>query len=322
MIPQLPRIFSEPFADPSQIPTWLVSRLTRQSVTVALSGDGGDELFGGYNRYRWGPALWRRIGRVPQPQRRAGGRALGVLGPATWERLYRMARPGLGPSGELRVPGESLGKLPMLLEAPHQPAFEDAILAGWSHPESVLSIPGLAPSFPTAPDGLSPAEGMMLRDLERYLPDTILTKVDRASMDVSLEVRVPILDHRVVALAWSLPLDYKMRDGEGKWILREMLARRLPRADFEGPKAGFAVPLATWLRGPLKEWAGDLLSPASLAASGLFAPTTVSRLWREHLSGSDRHRLLWPLLMVQGWWNRPTPTRGRPEDRLRPSAPR
>lgn len=279
-IPDLPRHYDEPFADASQIPTLLVSRLARQSVTVALSGDGGDELFGGYSRY---PQAERYI-RVPRPVALAAMLALRSIGQQ--RKASAAAALGRGPEVAVR----------RLLSA--NPAAESFVLGA-----DAATGAGRFRSAWDATDGLGGlTQRFMALDTTGYLPDDILHKVDRAAMAVSLETRVPLLDHRLVALAWRLPHHVKVRDGIGKWVLREVLARHVPRALFERPKTGFGIPLGAWLRGPLRSWADGLLAPDLLIEDGLLDATRVRRLWQQHVEGRwDAGYDLWPILMFQAW---------------------
>lgn len=295
VIPDLPAMYDEPFADSSQIPTHLVSRFAREQVTVALSGDGGDELFAGYNRHFAAPRLWDRLSLLPRPLRALAGAPLGRLPPALWNALPGKRQPHFGAKIQkaLRIAGSARG-------------FDDVyagFLDEWSTEGSpVLGAAGtpaldLDP-FPGAPDALR----MMYCDAMTYLPDDILVKVDRAAMAVSLETRVPFLDHRVAAVAARIPLAMKIKHGRGKHVLRELLYRHAPRELFERPKAGFAIPIGTWLRGPLRAWAEDLLAPARLVSDGFFDNAAVQARWRDHLSGRrDATAALWAVLMFQAW---------------------
>lgn len=283
VVPKLPHIYCEPFADSSQIPTFLVSQMARQHVTVALSGDGGDELFGGYTPYQFMPKIWRALQKIPQPVRKGLARAalqlpvsqrieklLGIMGAENREILYWQMRS-------------------------HWLNSESVVL-GAKEPHSLLRNPDdwrFLDSFES---------WMMAMDVCDYMPDDILVKVDRASMANSLETRVPLLDHRIVEFAACLPLSMKIRNGQGKWILRQLLYRHVPRALIDRPKSGFMVPLGNWLRGPLREWAEDLLAESRLREGGYFDAKPIRRVWQEHLSGRrDRSSRLWSILMFQAW---------------------
>ncbi|MEW5926329.1 MAG: asparagine synthase (glutamine-hydrolyzing) [Gemmatimonadota bacterium] len=306
VIPDLPAMYDEPFGDSSQIPTFLVSRLARGRVTVSLSGDGGDELFAGYNRHVWGQRIWRRAGWIPRPARSAGSRLLGSVAPGTWDRAYSTLSPVLPRRMRHRYPGYKVHKLAEVIGSESPEAMYRALVSQWKSPGEVVSgarEPRTVLSEAPLLDGRAGfTERMMYLDLVSYLPDDILTKVDRASMAVSLEARVPLLDHRVVEYAWRLPLDVKLRDGTGKWILRQVLQRYVPRELVERPKAGFGVPLGEWLRGPLRGWAEELLDPRALREQGFFRPEAIRGRWDEHLAGrrSWEHPL-WNVLMFQAW---------------------
>jgi asparagine synthase (glutamine-hydrolysing) len=301
VIPDLPAIYDEPFADSSQIPTALVARLAAGEVTVALSGDGGDEIFGGYNRHRWIPSLWRRQARIPRPLRRLASATIQSLTPARWDRLYAASAAMLPARYRMRLPGEKLHKLARVVDAAGPFEVYDRLTASW------LEAPQLGGGLAAHGDGVGAGLGdltaeLMVRDAQEYLPDDILVKVDRACMAVSLESRAPFLDHRVAELAWRIPTGAKVRDGRGKWVLRELLHRYVPQALVDRPKMGFGVPIGAWLRGPLRTWAGDLLSPTRLHAQGLLDAAAVDRAWREHQSGQrDRTNELWTVLMLQAW---------------------
>jgi asparagine synthase (glutamine-hydrolysing) len=300
LIPQLPRLYSEPFADSSQLPTHLVCREARRSgLTVALSGDGGDELFGGYNRHRLAPSLHQRFGGLPSVVRRALARGLEHL-PVSAGGLARDKRRKLaaairasGSLEELHAALTSLWADPAALLQPHWLAA--AATDG-------LSANDLTAALPSAP---SAAEQLMLADARTYLPADILVKVDRAAMAASLETRAPFLDHRVAALAWRLPLAMKIRPGGGprasKWALRQLLDRHVPAALIERPKAGFAMPIGAWLRGPLRPWAEELLDPQRLQREGFLQSEPIWRLWRAHQRGADHTTQLWAVLMWQAW---------------------
>jgi asparagine synthase (glutamine-hydrolysing) len=304
MVPQLPRFYSEPFGDSSQIPSCLVASFARQSVTVALSGDGGDELFGGYNRHTWLPRLDRRLGKYPLWSRRVGARALQSLSPAAWDGILQGAGKLTGKAVP-RLGGYKVHKLASLLDAPGLEALYRRVTTFWKSPEEILLAPEPFEDLPleeSLPPGLSKEEQIIYRDYASYLPGDGLTKVDRACMSASLEGRAPFLDHRLLAFAWSLPMEYKIRSGTGKWILRELLATYLPRQLFERPKMGFGIPVSLWIRGPLREWACSLLHPSRLRQEGLLAVPGVQKRLKEHLAGTHDHSdSLWGLLMFQQW---------------------
>lgn len=304
VIPSLPRIYDEPFADSSQIPTLLVSKLTRAHVTVALSGDGGDELFGGYNTFQYAPALWRRIQRVPRPLREAAASLLAAAPASSWDallnRLPKAARMGQ------RLNGDRLTKLSTLLASVGEREFYRRLSSHWVRPGELVhgaeesSTPLTEPTALPATDCFE--HNMMAASAAMYLPDDILVKVDRAAMAHSLEVRVPMLDHRVVELAWRMPLTWKIRAGEGKWPLRQLLYRHVPQALMERPKKGFSLPLADWLRGPLRDWAEALLEPARLQREGYLNVQPVQQAWHQHLAGHQDHSSrLWCVLSFQAW---------------------
>lgn len=302
VVPRLPHIYDEPFADVSQIPTFLVSEMTRKHVTVALSGDGGDELFAGYNRYGQGLRVARALRFLPGPVAQCLSRALGSVSPSGWDRVFGAVLPaGMRP----RHAGEKLQKLSAVLDADADDYYR-TLVAPWSKAWSLVEgerKPELSP-FSTAArsrfnDELS---WMQYADGVTYLPDDILTKVDRASMAVSLEARVPLLDHRVAAFAWQLPAELKIRGGQGKWLLRQVLYKYVPKALVERPKMGFAVPLEAWLRGPLKAWAADLLDPNAMSQAGYLNPTPIQEKWAEHQSGRRNwQHFLWNVLMFEAW---------------------
>ncbi len=304
-IPKLPRLYDEPFADSSQIPTALLSALARAHVTVALSGDGGDELFGGYNRYAWGERFWRRIEPVPRPVRSLAAMALDAVPPRLWDRGFERAGPILPRSLRVRMPGTKIHKIASVLPAADlnetyrrlASHFDDPtdVVLGAQEPKTMLTSPERWPD-------IGGTELMVYLDTMTYLPDDILTKVDRASMGVSLENRVPFLDPEVAALAWRLPFELKLRNGTGKWILRQVLYRYVPSEIVDRPKMGFGIPLGAWLRGPLRDWAEDLIGSGRLEREGYLAAEPVRRLWAEHLSGRvDREYELWDVLMFQAW---------------------
>jgi asparagine synthase (glutamine-hydrolysing) len=302
VIPRLPSLYCEPFADSSQIPTFLVSQLAKQHVTVSLSGDAGDELFCGYNRYQFTEQLWRKLALVPAPLRALAAKGITTFSPTAWDSLAAII-PG---AGRYAMLGDKLHKGAGVLASAtvdelylgmvsHQRNPVDWVIGGQ---EPSTHLTGLRPEL----GGLNVVERMMTLDAISYLPDDILVKVDRAGMAVSLESRVPFLDHRVVEFAWSLPLSYKLRDGQTKWPLRQVLYRHVPRALIDRPKMGFGVPLHDWLRGPLREWAEELLDEARLAKEGYFHPAPIRKIWAEHLSGRRNWMAqLWNVLMFQAW---------------------
>ncbi len=306
VIPRLPTIYDEPFADSSQIPTYLVSELARRRVTVSLSGDAGDELFCGYNRYQITASLWRRLSAVPTSVRAAAAWLLTRVSPRSLNRLAA-SHPGAARWANI---GEKIHKGAGVMAAGSSAELYRGMVSQWQTPGDIV-VGGVEPA--TLLTGaahelaeLGEVERMMALDLLTYLPDDILTKVDRAAMATSLETRVPFLDHRVVEFAWKLPLDYKLRQ-EGasyttKWILRQVLYRHVPRTLIERPKMGFGVPIDSWLRGPLREWAEDLLSEQRLRREGMLNPAPIRQKWREHLSGQRNwQHPLWCVLMFQAW---------------------
>jgi asparagine synthase (glutamine-hydrolysing) len=303
VIPRLTDWFDEPFADSSQIPTYLVSEMTRKHVTVALSGDGGDELFAGYNRYLWASRLAGAAAGVPRPLRGAAAAAMRALAPDTWNRLL-----GWMPQCPA-LPGDKLHKLAALLDQPEPDAIYRRLVSQWERPCQVAAA-GSEPQGPLWDQAISSdfpslVPRMQFLDMITYLPDDILTKVDRATMAVGLEGRVPLLDHRVVAYSWSLPLAFKLRNGQSKWLLRQVLDRYVPRSLIDRPKMGFGVPIDVWLRGPLRDWAEELISPARLKADGLLRAEPVRQVWREHLEGRRNWQYpLWTVLMLQAWRER------------------
>ena len=311
VIPQLPAMYDEPFADSSQIPTHLVCKAARQQVTVALSGDAGDELFGGYNRYFWGPRIWNRLAWLPYPVRQVLGKAISAVPVGTWDALGAPLNALLpGTQGIVHV-GDKAHKLAARLHGVRN--MDDlylSLVTEWQDPAMVvkgasgldlLTTSTLAVSLAAQGADKGPLR-MMYRDSIGYLPDDILCKVDRAAMATSLETRVPFLDHRVAELAWRLPLHMKIRGNEGKWALRQVLYKYVPRELIERPKAGFGIPVGQWLRGPLRAWAEGLLAESRLQAEGYFYPAPIRAKWSEHLGGQRDHTAsLWAVLMFQAW---------------------
>ena len=302
VIPRLAAWYDEPFADSSQIPTYLVSEMTRRHATVALSGDGGDEVFAGYNRHVGAAALWRRVAKWPRPLRAVLATALSAVPPPAWDRMF-LALPR-----SVRPPqaGDKVHKLAGLLPATDQDGLyrrlisqwddPDALVRGGQEPQEILWDPTVRLDFANF------TERMQFLDTVTYLPDDILTKVDRASMAVGLEARVPLLDHRVVEFAWGLPPAMKVRGGKGKWLLRQVLRAYVPERLTDRPKMGFAVPIDRWLRGPLREWAEGLLAEDRLSDGGHLEPAPIRKAWAEHLSGRrNRQHELWAVLMFESW---------------------
>ena len=312
VIAQLPAMYDEPFADSSQIPTHLVCKAAREQVTVALSGDAGDELFGGYNRYFWGPRIWSRLSWLPAPARHALGVAITAMPMAGWDAMSRPVNALLpGDKGIARA-GDKAHKLATRLLGVR--SLDDlylSLVSEWQDPARVVRGEGSSPLVEPASllDDAMPAQGaqqsqlrMMYRDSMTYLPDDILCKVDRAAMAISLETRVPFLDHRVAELAWQLPLDMKIKGGQGKWALRQVLYRHVPCELIDRPKAGFGIPIGQWLRGPLRPWAESLLDEQRLQSECYFFPAPIRQKWVEHLVGQRDHTAsLWAVLMFQVW---------------------
>lgn len=307
VIPLLPSMFDEPFADSSQIPTYIVSRLARESVTVSLSGDGGDELFGGYNRHLAAPGLWARLSRLSPGLRRKVARLLRGGAERAAGGVYDAVSGLLPARARHRLMRDKLQKVVEALDAPDRASFYRSLCSFWQRPGSVVSAYGGTPwNRFDDPDAWPPVENfsewMMAMDLTTYLPGDILTKVDRASMAVSLEARVPLLDHRVAEFAWTLPLQDRIRAGQGKWLLRQVLYRHVPKELVDRPKSGFGIPLDEWLRGPLRDWAESLLDPDRLKREGWLQAGPVRTAWKNHLSGRrNLQHQLWAVLMFQAW---------------------
>jgi asparagine synthase (glutamine-hydrolysing) len=309
VVPLLPDMYDEPFADSSQIPTYLVSQLARRDVTVSLSGDAGDELFGGYNRYVFAQRLWGRLGAVPLALRTALAAGLRGLSEQTWAAL--LAAPLRAAPARFRVghPGQKVHKLADVLALPTLEAAYLRLVSQWNDPLGIVPGTDEPATLLSAPvEALQTLDGpsrMMYLDLLTYLPDDILVKVDRAAMAVSLETRVPLLDHRVIEFAWQLPTSLKMSRDTTKRVLRRVLHRHVPPALVERPKMGFGVPIDHWLRGPLKAWARHLLEPARLERTGLLRAAPITAIWNEHQSGQRNWQYaLWNVLMFQAWLER------------------
>ena len=302
VIPRLPTLYDEPFADSSQIPTFLVAELARRDVTVILSGDGGDELFGGYNRYFLGRKLWRAIGWMPTSVRTSLGAGITLFSPRIWSAVLR----GVRGVPEVRHPGDQVHKLAEILDAADPDVMYARVVSHWREPTAIVN--GSVELSTLLMDRAQWARlddftaRMMYFDLVSYLPDDILVKLDRASMGVSLEARVPMLDHRIVEFAWQLPLAMKIRGGQGKYILRQVLDRYVPRRLIDRPKTGFGIPIDSWLRGSLRDWAESLLHEEQLRKDGFLRPEPIREKWKEHLSGRRNwQHLLWDVLMFQAW---------------------
>lgn len=283
LVPRLPSIYCEPFADSSQLPTFLVNKMAKQHVTVALSGDGGDELFGGYTPYQFAPRYWRLLSKVPRPLRAVCAAAI-AHSPA---------------------PDKFL-KLAEVMAARSKEDFYRLMMSHWTEPEAVVRYAQELASVLNSPELWPKTDSyehwMMAMETQMYMPDDILVKVDRAAMANSLETRVPLLDHRIIEFAWKLPLNMKIRDGKGKWVLREVLYKHVPRELIERPKKGFSVPLGDWLKGPLRDWAEALLDEKRLMSEGYFYPAPVRKAWKQHIKGQrDNSGKLWSVLMFQAW---------------------
>jgi asparagine synthase (glutamine-hydrolysing) len=308
VIPHLPDLYDEPFADSSQIPTHLVCRAARQHVTVALSGDGGDELFGGYNRYFWGPKIWNRFALLPHPVRSGLGKVIRSVPLSVWDAAgfqYNRLRSGSTGISKLGDKAHRLGDLLRTVRTTDE--LYRSLVSEWSLEAGIMLSISKDPTSqlddPLPENGVDdPAMLMMVQDMRSYLPDDILCKVDRAAMGVSLETRTPFLDPDVIALSTRLPMAMKIRNDQGKWALRQVLYQHVPREMLERPKAGFAIPIGIWLRGPLRDWAEELLSHERLAKDGFFDPDIVRQTWAEHLSRRrDWTTRLWAILMFQAW---------------------
>ena len=295
VIHRLPQLYDEPFSDSSQIPTFLVAEMTRKKVTVALSGDGGDELFGGYNRYVKTHQWWNKINVIPKSARSLLSKGLLSISPGVWDRV------GVVATG---VTGNNISKLAGVLSVQDGASLYKHYTSHWDDPAEVV-IGGKEGRTEVSEPSIAlttMAEQMMALDTLTYLPDDILTKVDRAAMGVSLETRIPMLDHRVVEFSWKLPLSMKLRNGQGKWILRQLLYQYVPKELIERPKMGFGVPIDSWLRGPLRDWAENLLDESRLRQEGYFHPLPIRKKWEEHISGRRNwQHHLWDVLMFQAW---------------------
>jgi len=314
VIPHLPQIFDEPFADSSGIPTFLVSQLTKEKVTVSLSGDGGDELFAGYPRYQFCANVWKRLRHLPRWTRKAASGLLSFMPPLALDNTLGLI------VGNQWINGHRIHRLARVLCADTFDEFYHRVISQW-HSEDNVAIHYACSKRNEAHQVDDRYDSLLNRmrrfDIEQYLSDDLLTKVDRASMSVSLESRAPFLDHHIVEFAWSLPERALIRNGEGKWILRQLLDRYVPRRLVERPKAGFAIPLASWLRTELRGWVEELLDERTLRIQGYLDPAPIQRMWVEHRSGKyDRQAYLWNILMFQAWLNS-RPVRGGQQTEIR-----
>ena len=306
VIPKLPSLYDEPFSDPSQIPTFLVSEMTRKYVMVSLSGDGGDELFAGYDRYFFANSLWNKIGRIPYPLRKLIASGIKGINPVLLNSSFQWLSPHLSSFGGQGLLGDKLHKGADLLKFRRFEELYLRLISHWKEPADLVL--GAEEPLTSLTDCKQWAElagciqRMQYLDTVSYLPDDILVKVDRAAMGVSLETRVPFLDHRVIEFSWSLPLHMKVRNGDGKWILRRLLNKYVPRALMDRPKMGFGVPIDSWLRGPLRDWAESLLTEHRLRNEGFFNPAPIRKKLAEHISGDRNWQYyLWDVLMFESW---------------------
>jgi len=311
IIPILPYLYDEPFADSSQIPSYLVSSLAREKVTVALTGDGGDELFGGYDRYLWGEKIWDRFAGYPYIMRRALGNLINNIPVNIWNKTDSLHKAFFAPNKPYNSSlGDKAHKLGSRLKSvKSNDDLYRSLVSVWDISSGILknapskqSLSLLEDSMPKGIQNELPFQ-MMVQDMRTYLPDDILCKVDRASMGVSLETRAPFLDSEVLKLAFRLPMRFKIKNRQSKWILRQLLYQHIPQSIMERPKAGFGIPIGQWLRGPLNDWASDLLSQDNIAKGGFFDPLIINKIWSEHLSGSrDWTSKIWTILMFQAWY--------------------
>ena len=305
VITELPNIYDEPFADASQIPTLLVSRFAKQQVTVSLSGDGGDEIFGGYNRYLFGPQLMRKIQPFPLWLKRCAVNGIMSVSPEVWDTLFNRFKFLIPDNYITRQFGEKMYLIARLMEVKSEQEFYMRLVSKWDEP--IPLIGGRSQDIvefnqSVWATGAHFSERMMWTDSITYLPDDILVKVDRAAMSSSLETRMPLLDHRVIEFALRLPIQMKIRNGKGKWVLREVLNRYITKELVEQPKSGFGLPLHQWLRGPLRVWGEDLLAESKLRKEGIFDANKIRKLWNDHLTGKRNNLTqLWSILMFQSW---------------------
>jgi asparagine synthase (glutamine-hydrolysing) len=304
MIPQLSRLYDEPFADSSQVPTYFLSKMTKQNVTVALSGDGGDELFAGYNRYFLQQSIWNKVSKIPRRMRTLIASILRKIPVKQWNAIGPLL--GCLTRHLKQRPGDKIHKLAETINISSEAEFYRVLVSLWKQPEKLI-LGGCEPitvlNDPTQKPNLAFfVQTMQFLDSISYLPDDILCKVDRAAMAVSLETRMPFLDHRIVEFAWKMPMHHKIHNGQGKWLLRQLLYKYVPKKLIERPKMGFGVPIDIWLRGPLKDWAESLINEKRLREEGFFDPEPVRRKWDQHLDGIHNWAYhLWSILMFQLW---------------------
>lgn len=305
-VSELPKIYDEPFSDPSQIPTYLISKMTSKYVKVSLSGDAGDEIFGGYNRYIFINKLWNVFSKTPFFIRSFGGSAINSVRPETWNKFLQAISFLIPNNWQVSNYGEKLHKGARILRSKNIQSLYTGLVSNWDEASDLVlgttKSDILSSHFSAFDKRIGDIERMMAVDSVTFLPDDILTKIDRAAMAVSLETRVPFLNKKIVEFAWRLPLDFKLKDGKGKWILREVLNKYVPKKLIERPKMGFATPIDSWLRGPLRDWAEELIDKRKIEEESILNPYLIRKKWREHLSGARNWQdHLWNILMFQQW---------------------
>lgn len=307
VIPDLPIFYDEPFADSSQIPTFLVAKMASKDVKVSLSGDGGDELFGGYNRYVWSRSIYKKTNWLPKSSLNLISSAIQSVSPDNWDKFNNLCTSVLPTKFRTSQMGDKMHKVASIMDFNSYWELYHGLVSQWSNPLDIV-INGDESKMHPISKGIQSFDSdiehfMMFADSKTYLPDDILCKVDRASMAVGLETRVPLLNHNIVELSWQLPLNMKIRDGKSKWLLRELLSRYVPNSLINRPKQGFALPIASWLRGPLREWAEELLDESRIKNEGYFNPEPIQNAWKDHLNGKNMQNKLWGILMFQAWLN-------------------